>query len=351
MAKGKADKILIIGPSWVGDMVMAQTLFMTLKRHRPDCVIDVLAPAWSQPLLDRMPQVRKGIPMPVGHGELKLGIRRKLAGHLREEQYRQAIVLPNSFKSALIPWMAKIPLRTGWQGELRYGLLNDRRTLDKERYPLMVERFIALGLPKGEPMPAQLPHPALQTTPANVLFVRKHFSLNDDRPVLILCPGAEFGEAKRWPAPHYASIARQRIEEGWQVWLMGSENDRQVTAQIKSATGNEHAAYCHDLAGKTSLSEAIDLLSLGDAVVSNDSGLMHIAAALNRPLVAIYGSTSPAFTPPLNDQARLITSDLKCAPCFKRTCRFGHNHCLVEQQPGNVLAELHKLTRQSLAQP
>ncbi|MCJ8170323.1 lipopolysaccharide heptosyltransferase II [Atopomonas sediminilitoris] len=334
--------ILIIGPSWVGDMVMAQTLFHCLKQQHPDCQIDVLAPAWSEPLLARMPEVRKAISMPLGHGALDIGARRRLGQSLRGE-YAQAILLPNSLKSALTPFFANIPKRTGWRGEMRYGLLNDVRVLDKQQYPLMIERFMALAYAPGAELPKPYPQPRLQIDNTSRDAALQAFGLSTDRPVLALCPGAEFGEAKRWPAEHYAKVAELKIRAGWQVWLFGSANDRAGGEDIRQRLIPGLREECVNLSGQTSLAQAVDLLSVASAVVSNDSGLMHVAAALNRPLVAVYGSTSDQFTPPLADQVEVVRLGLECSPCFERTCRFGHYNCLRELKPRPVVEALQRL--------
>ena len=337
-------KYLIVGPSWVGDMVMAQTLFTTLKQQDKDAVIDVLAPAWSAPLLERMPEVNRGLDMPLGHGKLEIGVRRQLGKSLTASQYDQAIVLPNSLKSALVPFFAGIPKRTGWKGEMRYGLLNDIRKLDKERYPLMIERFIALACEKGAALPAQLPSPALKANPENRDNARKRLKLTNTQPILALCPGAEFGPAKRWPERHYAEVAKQKLLEGWQVWLFGSAKDKPGNEEIVSLLPEELRPAVHNIAGETSLAEAIDLLSCADAVVSNDSGLMHIAAALGRNLVVVYGSTSPGFTPPLNKNHKILRLGLDCSPCFKRECPLEHLNCLNNLEPQLALDALSELT-------
>jgi len=334
--------ILIIGPSWVGDMVMAQTLFVCLKRQHPDCQIDVLAPEWSRPLLERMPEVREALSFPLGHGAFELATRRRIGQQLRG-RYDQAILLPNSLKSALVPYFAGIPTRTGWRGEMRFGLLNDIRTLDKARYPLMIERFMALAYAPGAELPKPYPQPRLAIDPASRDAALERFGLSLDRPVLALCPGAEFGEAKRWPAEHYAAVADARLRQGWQVWLFGSQKDAPGGEEIREwvTPGFEEDVY--NLAGRTSLAEAIDLLSCAGAVISNDSGLMHVAAALDRPLVAVYGSTSPGFTPPLASQVEVVRLGLECSPCFDRTCRFGHYDCLRLLQPSLVQEALGRL--------
>ena len=334
--------ILIIGPSWVGDMVMAQTLFTCLKQRHPDCQIDVLAPDWSRPILERMPEVRAALSFPLGHGVLELATRRKI-GQSLAGQYDQAILLPNSLKSALVPFFAKVPKRTGWKGEMRYGLLNDIRALDKERLPLMIERFMALAYDKGKEIPKPYPQPCLVIDDASRDAALAKFKLSLDRPVLALCPGAEFGEAKRWPAEHYAKVAEIKIRAGWQVWLFGSKNDHPGCEDIRARLIPGLREESVNLAGETSLAEAIDLLSCAGAVVSNDSGLMHVAAALNRPLVAVYGSTSPQFTPPLADQVEIVRLGLECSPCFERTCRFGHYNCLRELKPRPVIEALDRL--------
>ncbi|TRX74061.1 lipopolysaccharide heptosyltransferase II [Pseudomonas mangiferae] len=335
-------RILIVGPSWVGDMVMAQTLFACLKRRHPDCRIDVLAPDWSRPLLERMPEVSEALSLPLGHGAFELATRRRL-GRALKGRYDQAILLPNSLKSALIPFFAGIPTRTGWRGEMRYGLLNDLRTLDKQRYPLMIERFMALAYPPGAELPQPYPQPSLRIEAASRDAALDAFGLSLDRPVLALCPGAEFGEAKRWPSEHYAKVAELKVRAGWQVWLFGSKNDHPVGEAIRSRLIPGLREEVTNLAGQTSLAQAIDLLSCAGAVVSNDSGLMHVAAALDRPLVAVYGSTSPLFTPPLASQVEIVRLGLDCSPCFDRTCRFGHYDCLRQLKPRPVMDALERL--------
>jgi heptosyltransferase-2 len=344
----KANAILVIGPAWVGDMVMAQVLFTLLKKNNPDCVIDVLAPAWSAPLLARMPEVRASFDMPLKHGEFGFSARKKI-GQSLQGKYAQAILLPNSWKSALVPFLAKIPLRTGWRGEMRYGLLNDVRVLDEKKYPLMVERFAALGQKEGTVLPAKLPLPQLQIDEEQRYAAIEKYNLPVDRPVLALCPGAEFGESKRWSRKHYAAVAAQKIAEGLQVWIFGSEKDAQVARRIQKIVPEELRQYCHNLAGKTSLAEAIDLLSCASAVVSNDSGLMHIAAALERPLVAVYGSSSPKFTPPLAKTVEIVQASISCSPCFKRVCPYGHTKCMKELQPELVLNALSRLSHAATA--
>lgn len=318
------NRLLVVGPAWVGDMVMAQSLFITLRQSCPEHPIDVLAPSWSLPLLQRMPEVEQMIPLPIGHGELAMGQRLHLGRSLRG-RYDWAILLPNSWKSALVPWAARIPRRTGWLGELRYGLLNDWRRLDKGRLTMTVQRFVALAYPAETASPPPIPRPRLHVSAENIEAALADLGLSrPQRPLLALCPGAEYGPAKRWPAESYAALGSRMHKLGWEVWLFGSGKDREVCAAITAAA----PGIGLDLSGRTSLAQAIDLLALAQGVVSNDSGLMHVAAALDRPLVALYGSSDPGFTPPLSDRARIIRLGLECSPCFRRHCPLGHLHCL-----------------------
>ncbi len=212
-------------------MVMAQSLFRYLHAANPQIVINVLALEWTRELLARMPEVNQAIAMPIGHGELALGKRRHLGKALQAEAYQQAIVLPNSFKSALIPFFANIPIRTGWRGEARSWLLNDCRKLDKQNYPLMVERFAALGFPEKSDLPEPLLRPALKVS-ADIYDSVKKFKLETNRPITIFCPGAEFGASKKWPEAHFSKVADTLINEGKQVWLMGSKNDAHTANNI-----------------------------------------------------------------------------------------------------------------------
>lgn len=342
----KIQKILVIGPAWIGDMMMAHSLIQLLKQRNPSVQIDVLASGWTRQLLIRMPEVHQVIEMPIGHGSFAFGERRALGKSLVAQQYDQAIVLPNSFKSAFIPFFADVPLRTGWRGEMRYGLLNDIRVLDKKRFPLMVQRYAALALPKEcEPL-QQFPYPRLTVDKSQRPQLLTKFALQLNRPLLIICPGAEYGPAKRWPEHYFAEVADQKIREGWQVWLMGSAKDREVTDAIRQLLLDDEREYCFNLAGSTNLGEAIDLMDCADAVLSNDSGLMHIAAALQKPLAVIFGSTSPDHTPPLAERVAIISNKIECSPCFERECPKVHHKCLRELMPQQVMNALNNLVAQ-----
>ena len=331
------SKVLVMGPAWVGDMILAQSLFKQLKQQSQDCQISVAAPVWTLPLLARMPEVSHSIALPFKHGEAALLARYRLGKQLSQHAFTQAILLTNSFKSAIVPWAAGIPQRTGFKGELRYGLVNDMRPIDKSVLKQTVERFVSLGLAAGQALPTLLPRTQLYVDKQHAQALARSWQLDTNKGrILGLCPGAEFGEAKRWPAAHYAEVARHALDAGWQVWLFGSVKDQPVTSEIQSLTQQR----CTDLAGKTTLGEAIDLLSLCSQVISNDSGLMHVTAALDIPLIAIYGSSDPTHTPPMTPQAVIETLALACSPCFKRTCPLGHLNCLQQLAPSRVMSHL-----------
>jgi heptosyltransferase II len=334
-----SEKILVMGPSWVGDMVMAHSLFQLLKQQNPAVQIDVAAPAWTLPLLDRMPEVSEKIALPFKHGQLSLMERVQFGRRLKDNHYTQSISLVNSLKSAILPFAANIKKRTGFLGEMRYGLLNDIRPLDKKALPKTVERFVALGLPKNQPLPA-IPQPILLADKENAINVLTQLNavLTSDK-VLGLCPGAEYGEAKRWPANYFAEVANAALDQGWQVLLFGSDKDVPVTQAINKRTQSR----CIDLGGKTKLGDAIDIMSLCSTVISNDSGLMHLAAALDIKLIAIYGSSDPHHTPPMHPDAIVEYLALSCSPCFKRVCPLqseAHLACLTNINPTTIISRL-----------
>ncbi|WP_392587529.1 ADP-heptose--LPS heptosyltransferase RfaF [Serratia ureilytica] len=341
-------KILVIGPSWVGDMMMSQSLYRTLKAEYPTAEFDVMAPAWCSPLLARMPEVNQALAMPLGHGSLGLGERRRLGCALRANRYDRAYVLPNSFKSALVPFFADIPQRTGWRGEMRYGLLNDVRVLDKAAFPLMVQRYVALAYDKGrvqraDDLPQPLLWPQLRVSDEEIAETTSAFNLTDSRPIVGFCPGAEFGPAKRWPHYHYAALAQRLIESGYQIALFGSAKDHEAGEQIRAALQDDARDFCLNLAGKTQLEQAVILIAACRAVVSNDSGLMHVAAALNKPLIALYGPSSPDFTPPLSDKARVIRLISGYHKVRKGDAEQGYHQSLIDIQPQQVLDALTPL--------
>ena len=328
MAEGPA--ILVIGPSWVGDMVMAQCLFAALKERHPDHAIDVAAPAWAAPLLSRMPEVRARIEAPFERRKAGLGARWRLGRSLKG-RYASAYVMPGSWKSALVPFFAGIPKRTGYLRELRYGLLNDIVPLPAELERKTAQAFFRLGQ-GGTFRP-----PRLDVDAENQARLLAERGLKAGA-FAALMPGAEFGPAKRWPAESYAGLARALMAKGFGVALLGSANDAAVTRDIAAA-----APGAVDLAGKTRLEDAIDLVAAANLAVSNDSGLMHIAAAVGTPVVAVYGSTSPDNTPPLAEHRELVWLHLDCSPCHEKTCPLGHMNCLNTLGVDRVLAAAERL--------
>lgn len=321
-------RIFVVAPSWIGDTIMAQPLFQRLAQQHSTLEIDVLAPPWVAPLLKRMPEVTRVIDSPLRHGGLDWTTRRRLGEQLRSERYDQAIVLPNSWKSALVPFHAGIRKRTGYRGEARYFLLNDIHTLDTVRHPELVQRYAALAGPlDGKKLEARL-----QSTPEQQAAALTAHGLAADAQPVIFCPGAEYGPAKRWPAEYYAALAQRYGTTQQPVLLLGSPKDAPVGDEIVA----QSMGTARNLAGKTTLFEAIDLLAAARLVVSNDSGLMHVAAALQRPQVALYGSSSPAYTPPMNDRARIVNLGVECSPCFERVCPLGHFKCMRNMSPASV---------------
>jgi len=329
-----APRALVVAPAWIGDTVMAQPLFMRLHRSIPGLQLDALAPPWVTPVLRRMPEIGEIIDNPFAHGELSLKARYGLARQLAQRGYRQAYVLPNSLKSALIPFFAGIPERIGFTGESRYGLINRRHTLDEVALPQMAERFAQLAQTPGSPLIRPVDYPRLESGPGQQAETLAKLGIERPPRIAVFCPGAEYGPAKRWPARHFAALADELGQRGYAVWLLGSPKDRPVGEEIvRLATTSTPRNFC----GETSLSQAIDLIAASSFIVCNDSGLMHVAAALGRPLVAVYGSSSPGFTPPLSDRATILSLNLKCSPCFKRECPLGHLDCLNKLEPPRVL--------------
>ncbi len=318
-----AERILIVAPSWVGDAILSEPLVAVL-RDEPleDPLVDVLAPPWCAPVYERMRGIGEIIDSPFRHGELGLKRRRTLAREIRARGYTRCFVLPSSFKSALIPWLARIPRRIGYAGEGRRPLLTEARRPERKALPRLVDRFVALCVPKGALVPTP-PAPVLLPNAANAAAAMRSLTLSTHRPIAILCPGAEYGPAKRWPAEHFIALGRRLLDDGYAVWLLGSPNDQSAAMPIATAL-----AGARDLTGRTDLGTAIDLLSLAAMVVSNDSGLMHAAAAVGRPLVALFGSSSPVYTPPLSPLAHIAKIDIACSPCFQRECPLGHFNCM-----------------------
>ena len=330
------ERILIVAPSWVGDSILSEPLVALLRDPYEDPIVDVLVAPWCAPVYARMRGIRRIVESPFAHGKLDIPSRKRLALELRKEGYTRAFVLPNSWKSALIPFFAGVGRRTGLVGEARYGLLNDARRLDKTRLPRLVDQFNLLAEPRGTATPEPALAPVLRAAPEQVAATLETFGLRGGRPAAALCVGAEYGPAKRWPAAHFAALAGRLAAEGHDAWLLGSARDEPIGAEVEALAPGQVT----NLIGHTDLGQAIDLIAAAAAVVSNDSGLMHVAAALDRPLVALYGSSSPIATPPLAERASILSLGLACSPCFERLCPLGHFKCLNDLAPDRVWAAL-----------
>ncbi|MCX7177365.1 MAG: lipopolysaccharide heptosyltransferase II [Proteobacteria bacterium] len=334
------SRILVVAPSWIGDTILAQPLLTRLHQRHPGLALDVLAPAWCAPLLTRMVEVRRVHDNPFGHGEFNLLARWRLARSLRAEAYEAVVVLPNSLKSALLPFFAGIPVRIGYTGEARYLLLNRRHVLDPLAQPQLAQRYMQLAEPPGQPTSATLPLPHLNSTPEQQRAVRETLGLPLAAQPAVFCPGAEYGPAKRWPSRHFAALAQRLGSRQQPVWLVGSAKDAALGEEIAQLAQGSALNLC----GRTSLQQALDLIGGARLVVSNDSGLMHVAAALGRPLAALYGSSSPAFTPPLSPHAKILTLEVECSPCFKRVCPLGHFKCLENLTADYVLQQIENIS-------
>lgn len=333
---------LVIAPQWIGDAVMSEPLLARLAARGE--IVSVAALPWVAPVYRAMPQVHEVVELPFAHGKLDWAGRRAVAADLRG-RFDAAYVLPNSLKAALVPFMARIPRRVGYRGEGRYGLLNERLPNPPGRPP-MVAFYSALA---GTPSAAERPR---LVCPADLLAGALSAAHVEHGRYLVFAPGAEYGPAKCWPAGHYASLARAlRAAHGMPVLLLGSGKEAALCDTIAAAAPEA----CRVLAGRTSLIEAIALIAGSAGMVSNDSGLMHVAAAFGVPQVAVFGSTSPEHTPPLNPKARVLwlkdELGLDCMPCFERTCRFGHYRCLVEVPPQRVQAAWEEAASVSHAGP
>jgi len=324
--------ILVIGPRWVGDMVMAQCLFTALKAAAPDVPIDVMAPSWATPLLDRMPEVRARLDAPFKPKEFGLGERFRIGRSLRG-RYSDAYVLPGSWKSALVPFFAGIGRRVGYTKEMRWGLLTEMPPLPKAIKRRTAETYFRLA-GTGGPRPV----PRLSVDGANQARLHGAHGLTAGGYVALM-PGAEYGPAKRWPSRSYAEFARGAMADGERVILLGSPKDAEVGAEIVAL-----APGVIDLTGQTRLEDAIDLIAGARLAVCNDSGLMHVAAAVGTPLVAVYGSTSPANTPPLSDRAEIVTLGLACSPCHEKVCPLGTLACLEDLPVERVLEAAARVT-------
>ncbi len=314
----------MVAPNWIGDALMAQPLLARLRERRPGTRIEVLAPPWVAPVARRMPQVDEVIEADLNHGALQLAERWRLGRRLKQRVYDQAIVLPNTWKSALVPFFADVPVRSGYAGESRYGLLN-LVYRSPRRGEAMAVHYARLSEQPGTEPELPLPFPSLYFSKEEIAKTTARFGISGR--YTVLCPGAEYGPAKRWP--YFRELAAKLDS---QVVLLGSASERTEAERIPG----------RNLAGQTTLDEAIDLIAGAAAVVTNDSGLMHVAAATGTPQVALFGSSSPEHTPPLSPAARVLWLKIECSPCFARVCPLGHFRCMREISVDQVLAEVEK---------
>lgn len=336
-------RILIIAPNWIGDAVMAQPLLALLKYDHSAASIDVLAASHIAPVFEAMAEVSDVLIAPQSHGKLQLRERFLLAKQLRRKGYERCYVLPNSMKSALVPWLAGIGLRIGYRGESRYWLINRAHEVQSAHRTPMVEHYARLAFAPAQPIPTSIANPSLMRNSTREQAVLARYGINPSDPLIALCPGAEYGPAKRWPARHFASLAALACAE-WpeaNIVLLGSTKERALATEIAALSGQALRNLC----GETSLTEAIALLASASGVVSNDSGLMHVAAAFGRPQVAVFGSSDPRHTPPRSPRAKIEWLHLECSPCFERECPLKHTNCLNQISPMNVFESLRRAMR------
>jgi heptosyltransferase-2 len=338
-------RTLVISPNWIGDAVMAQPLLALLKQQHPERPIDVLAPPAVAPVWRAVSEVDTVLETPFRHRALQLKERWNYARLLRARGYADAYVLPNTIKYALIPWLAGIPRRVGYKGEMRYGLVNVMHHDDKPARPMM-PFYAALAQDPSLPAPAGVARPSLRVASEHVQGACARHGIEQARKLVVFAPGAEFGPAKRWPPAHFGELAQQIVasDPQAQIALLGSPKDRPTCDEVVAASGSA-AANMLNLAGATKLDEATALIAQSAAVVTNDSGLMHIASGLNKPLVALYGPTDPRHTPPSSEFARWIWLQVECAPCQQRECPLGHHNCMKQLGADRAWHELKPMLK------
>jgi len=341
------EKVLVVAPSWLGDLVIAQSLFKKLYNLNHE--VHVAAPLWNKEILDFMPEVSQKILLPFEHGEVSLIKRYKFGKELKKEGYNKSIILPNSLKSALLPYFAKIPNRIGYQKEGRGIFLTDKRTLNKDFLPLMVQRFNYLAVnenknnfPNSINVTSDL-YPKLDISNINYNLIQSKFGVDlFNSKNIAIAPGAAFGPAKRWPEKYYAYVAKEYLDKGYNLFIFGAKQDSDTALKVIEHIGSDNKVY--NFTGRLNLTETVGILAKVNYLITNDSGLMHVAAALDKKVVAIYGSTSHKFTPPLSNKCKVLYDDnISCRPCFKRTCKYEHYRCLYKITPQMVLDELNKL--------
>jgi heptosyltransferase II len=323
--------ILIVPYMWIGDFVRCHTVIQLLQARFPVRPIDMLSTTLCASLTDYMPGLRRAIVVDLPRKALALGQQAALAKRLKQEGYGTALIMPRTWKSALAPLLAGIPERIGFAGEARFFLLNDFR-FGERALPRMVDRCAALALPKMAKLPSELPVPKLQVPASEAAAWRSRRGLHEgSRPIVALAPGA-VGPSKRWPGAAYAALARRLLAGGLAVWVLGGPDEKSLATEIVGDTA------ARDLTGRD-LRDAILALASASVAVSNDSGLLHVAAGLGTPTIGIFGPTSPWHWAPLNPLAATIEtpSELACRPCHQPTCRFGHHRCMQDIAPDQVV--------------
>jgi len=334
-ASDQSSPILVVPYMWIGDFVRCHSVIKLLKARFPDRPVDVLSTTLCAPLTDYMPGLRRTIVVDLPRSRIAVQDQLALARRLKRENYGSALVMPRTWKSALAPFLARIPERTGFVGELRFALLNDLRYGERQ-LPRMVDRCAALALPRAAALPIEWPQPELNVARAESDAWRRQHGLTSDRPVVALAPGA-VGPSKRWSASAYAALARRLIAEGFAVWLIGGPDEKSLAAEIIGDT------TARDLTGHD-LRNAILALAAANVAVSNDSGLLHVAAAVGTPAIGIFGPTSPWHWAPLNPLAATIEAKtrIECRPCHKPVCRLVHHRCMREIPSDQVLAAVRQ---------
>ena len=323
---GQEPRILVVAQAWIGDLVLGQILYALLKRQQPGVSIDVVAPDWAGAILKRMPQVSGHISLDVRHGRLGLWQRWTTARRL-DAEYQQAIVIPRSVKAALLPWAAGIRNRVGFASGMRAGLINDSRPRPSD----VMTRMARLASPEKID-PESLPWPRLEIDPEEATEIFREREVDPDESVIGLMPGAAYGRAKEWGAGSFAGLAAMLAERGHRICVLGALRDRPAGEVIARAAPGRVMNLC----GETSLEQAILLISRLAVAICNDSGLMHVAAAVNTPVIGIYGPTSPDTHPPLSAARKILSERVLCSPCRRRACPYGHHACMARIAPEQV---------------
>jgi heptosyltransferase-2 len=322
-------KILIIAPAWIGDLVMSSVLIKALKNNQNNS-IDILVNSNLISLANLIPGIRKVIASETEHGKLSLIYRIKKGLSLRSEQYNECYILTNSFKSAIIPLIARIKKRISYLGEYRYGLINIIKQ-PIERNLGMVNRYLNLIDQKY----SDVANPVFNiNTNKESVFNKFKF----EGKYIVFCPDAEYGPAKRWPTDKWLDLATE-LSQHYKVIIVGL--DISISEEFKPLESDKII----NLIGKTNLVEVMKIIALSEGVISNDSGLMHVSASLDKKIIALYGSSSPTYTPPLisKEKREIIYKNLDCSPCFKRVCPLGHTKCLNDIKVDEIKESVTRL--------